>query len=376
MRSSVQSDERRPALRQLPAEVQALALLLGVTVLAALAVSFLTSNTRQTSSPPTAVARSSRPAATPVPAIVSGPLNGDPTSSGLALRRPIAVMVDNFVPDALPQPGLTNASLVFEAPVEGGLTRLMAIYLEKGAPRIGPVRSARPYFVDWAAGYRALFVHAGGSPGAQHLLFHTLRLANVEATLPGRGFTRDPRVTAPHNLYGSTAAVRSLSRRNHWNHRVSYPWLLHKSPAAQGLRGGRQTISVDFSSPGVTSPSAYAVTYNYDPQRNVYLRSMGGSPFDDRDTGGQLAVDNVVVLFTAIAPIAHDKKGRLNVAAIGSGQATYFIDGRATQGRWVKRSALSPLRLLDDRRQPVALNPGTTWIEVVAPGAIQTGVTQ
>jgi hypothetical protein len=336
----------------------------------------LTSNARHTSALPTAIARSANPTSTPLPAIVAGPLDGLPTSSAAAVRRPIAVVVDNFVPDALPQPGLKDASLVFETAVEGGLTRLLAIYLEKNAAAIGPIRSARPYFVDWAAGYRALFVHAGGSPAAQRLLLHTHQVANVEATLPERGFIRDPQHVAPHNLYVSTGAVRVLAHRNRWDARVSYPWLPHKTAEAQGLRGGQQSININFSSPGVTSPSAYNVTYSYDPQRNVYLRSMGGNPFDDRDTGNQVAVDNVVVLFTAITPVPNDQRGRLNVAAIGTGQATYFRDGQAVQGKWVKRSESAPLMLVDDRGKPVALNPGSTWIEVVSPGAIQTGVTQ
>jgi hypothetical protein len=283
-------------------------------------------------------------------------------------------MVDNFVPDALPQPGLKQASVVFEAPVEGGLTRLLAIYLEHGTPAIGPVRSARPYFVDWAGGYRALFVHAGGSPAAQHLLHGLPQLTNVESTLPGRGFYRTSQQSPPHDLFGSIGAVRSLARRNRWDRPASFPWLLHKRAAAQGLRGGQQSIDVYFSSPGATSPSAYNVTYSYDPQTNVYLRSMGGNPFDDRDTGAQITVNNVVVLFTSITPIPGDKQGRLKVVALGGGQATYFRDGQAVQGRWAKRSVLAPLRLLDDRGRPIALDPGTTWIEVVPPGAVRTSV--
>jgi hypothetical protein len=294
----------------------------------------------------------------------------------VALQRPIAVIVDNFVPDALPQPGLKQASIVYEAPVEGGLTRLMAIYLERGASAIGPLRSARPYFVAWAAGYRALLVHAGGSPAALNLLYRTPTLANVEATFPSRGFYRSAQSTAPHNLYGSTSAVRSLAHRNRWDRRVSYPWVPHKRPAATGLRGGQQSIDIDFSFPGTTSPSAYSVTYRYDPQSNTYLRSMGGVPFDDRDTGSQLAVSNVVVLFTSISPLPRDPKGRLRINTSGSGQATYFRDGQAIPGRWIKRAAQSPLRLLDERGKPIALNPGQTWIEVVTPGSVRTGVGQ
>jgi hypothetical protein len=101
---------------------------------------------------------------------------------------------------------------------------------------------------------------------------------------------------------------------------------------------------------------------------------MGGNPFDDRDTGAQITVNNVVVLFTSISPIPRDNQGRLNVVALGSGQSTYFRDGQAVQGRWAKRSALAPLRLLDDRGRPIALDPGTTWIEVVPPGAVRTSV--
>src|SRR2546423_1699457 len=95
-----------------------------------------------------------------------GPLSGEGVSREVANRRPIAVMIDNFSPDARPQTGLSRASLVFETLAEGGIPRFMAVFLEKDADTIGPVRSARLYFTSWASGLDAIYGHDGGSVDA------------------------------------------------------------------------------------------------------------------------------------------------------------------------------------------------------------------
>ncbi len=98
--------------------------------------------------------------------LVAGPLDGLPTPRGAALRRPLAIMVENYAPDARPQTGLLPASVVFETIAEFGVTRFMAVYQEHDAPLVGPVRSARVYYDHWAEGLRAIFVHAGGNSDA------------------------------------------------------------------------------------------------------------------------------------------------------------------------------------------------------------------
>lgn len=304
---------------------------------------------------------------------VPGPLNGLATPRRMALRRPIAVVYDNFYPDARPQSGLSQASVVFEALAEGGISRLMAIFLEHDAPRVGPIRSARPYFVEWASGYRALFVHAGGAPAALQLLFRTPQTANVEALLSQPQFVRSFAQLAPHNLYTTTNGVRVLARLNSWNEPGHFPWVQHKRDAPLRFRGREPVIHISFSTSQIGSPPAYDVTYTYVRRRNLYLRSIGGLAAVDANTRRRLAAKNVIVLFARIAPIPNDPDLRVDISAIGHGRALIFRDGWETAGTWRKRSILDAVHFWDNRGRTVALDAGPTWIEVVTPGAVRLG---
>jgi hypothetical protein len=305
---------------------------------------------------------------TPVPAVLPGPLNGLLTARAIAMRRPIAAIIDNEEPNARPQSGLAAASLVFEAPTEGGITRLMALYLEKDAPVLGPIRSARTYFISWAAGYRALFVHAGGAPNALRMLYRTPELANVEALLPSRSFYRVADRPEPDNLYSGTEAVRSIAQHNGWDGPVQFGALPHTSQEAGGSQGKVSALSFDFSTRANPSPAGYSVSYQFDSTNGTYARSVGGAPAIDKETGQQIAVNNVVALLTSMTPIRGDKAGRIRIVTVGRGRALFFMDGQVMQGTWSKPALLGPLTFRDERGRLVQFKPGTTWIEVVPPG--------
>src|SRR5438067_5820344 len=112
---------------------------------------------------------------------VTGPLTGQAVSRDVANRRPVAVILDNFAPDARPQSGLDKASLVFETLAEGGITRFMAVYLEHDAGTIGPVRSTRIYFNAWAAALGVIFGHDGGNVDALQQLPSLTTVFNEDA---------------------------------------------------------------------------------------------------------------------------------------------------------------------------------------------------
>ncbi len=359
------------------AELQAVGLILGIALAAAFfAVIASASPGASLTQPPTAVRTVVAARPTAVPSVVPGPLDGLPTARRTAARRPLAVVLDNFYPDARPQAGLAQASVVFDALTEGGITRLMALYLEHDAARIGPIRSARPYFVAWAAGFHALFVHAGGAPAALQLLRRTPTLADVDALQQRAGFTRAANQPTPHDLYGSTAASRALARQAGGRITSTAPEFTFGRAAALRSRGRASSIQITFSTPQVASPPAYAVTYRYARRRNVYLRSQGGIPFVDRATGKQIGAQNVVVLNTRVALIPNDPLGRVSVAAVGSGNATLFENGHTVKGTWSKASTNDPLVLIRSDGSPMTLIPGATWIEVVPPGGLNAAAGQ
>ncbi len=305
----------------------------------------------------------------------AGPLSGLPTRPELSHRRAIAVVIDNYAPDARPQTGLNRASLVFETLAEGGVTRIMAVFLEKDAPVVGPVRSARIYFDAWASGLHAIYAHAGGNSDALYQLLNMPNVANIDdLNLPsapgplGPPFMRSPYRAVPHNLYTSTLSLRGFAAQAGFPVADTFPTALpHRVPDAYFHRPETAWIDVGFSG------YWYDVHWAYDRVTNRYLRSIGGVTQVDSISGLADAASNVVVLFTPVTP-DHDAftPDGVNVHATGTGSALYFQDGHVAQGSWSKPSTNAALELRDSRGKRQQFNPGQTWIEVVDEGSSVT----
>jgi hypothetical protein len=281
----------------------------------------------------------------------------------VANRRPIAVMIDNFSPDARPQSGLDKASLVFEALAEGGITRFMAVYLEQDASKIGPVRSTRLYFDSWAGGLGVIFGHDGGNVDALQELPRLSGVYNVDANFTHGPYWRVSTRLAPHNEYTSTTGLRSYAASQGASTTGSMVTLPHKGDTPFSLRPPHFTLNIQFSY------GDYNVTWQYDRSSNEYLRFMGGAPHVDAETGQQLRAKNVIVMYTTESS-AYDPftPGSIHLTTEGSNQAVVYEDGTATQGTWNKSTVQSPLQWLDIHGHPIKLNKGTTWVEVVPIG--------
>ncbi len=316
-----------------------------------------------TETPPTAVPTAVPTAApTALPIVTSDPITGAPALGRGALReRPIIVMIDNH-PNAYPQSGLDKAAVVFEALAEFGLTRFMAIYvpgITPAASSIGPVRSARLYFVHWATEFRGLYVHAGGAPQALEALQQTTELVDVDALFRDKSvyFTRISQRAAPHNLYTDSAALeralRNVAPEPFADPNIGF---LFKTDAPPDARPPSKRIEYFFIYR--EDPAGWT----YDPATNSYLRLRRGRPAVDAVTGQQLRVKNVVVMEVPEAPIPGDDKGRIEQKVIGSGRARVFLDGVEREVTWRKDSPESPLLLLDAAGNEVAFNPGQVWI--------------
>jgi len=303
------------------------------------------------------------------------------TARARALRRPLAVILENYAPDSRPQSGLSQASTVFETLAEGGVTRFMALYLENDATKVGPVRSTRVYFDHWAAGFHSILAHVGGNDDAQSLLWHMSKVFNIdenrwEINLNNTGtplFWRSTDRVAPHNMYVNTVTLRAYADRNRqdWVYAgASFP---HKQPAPLRQRGQATTINLGFVNPlGPLPNSDYAVRYDYDRVSNTYGRIMGGLPHVDVLNGKQIRPSNVIVMQTGPAApdlLAGPTPESILIPTLGSGKATIFQDGKAIDGHWQQLNQFAPLRFSDNRWRQVALNPGQTWVEVVPQGS-------
>jgi hypothetical protein len=274
---------------------------------------------------------------------------------------PVAVMIDNMT-TARPHSGLDKAGVIYEALVEGGVTRFMAIFeASQRAKEIGPVRSARLYYLDWVKDYDALYVHCGGSNESLGAI-GTRGIKDIDEITGGsRFFWRDRSRYAPHNLFTSSKLLEhAVLDSGLKDQKPTYePWKFKDDKPIEERPSDDKFIKIDFSS------RSYLVEYRYDRENNHYLRSMAQRPHKDKITGEQYTAKNVVVQFVSSRVI--DAAGRLAMDTIGEGKALVFRDGEVIEGTWKKESRQSRTKFYDADGKEVEFVRGTTWIEIVPP---------
>jgi len=271
---------------------------------------------------------------------------------------PFAVMIDNIA-EARPQFGLGNADVVYEAPAEAGIPRLMPVFLHAGgqADSIGPVRSTRHYFVQLANEFRAPLVHIGASPQGFDALSAT-GLADVDEARGDGGFLRVRSRQAPHNAFVSTGSIRDVLRQR------GGPIKTTLGPLSFGtyLPGPEPADTVNIPYPG---PEHYSVEYDYDPTQKLYKRIMDGMPHTDGSTGEQYTAVSIVIEFVDVAPIPHDTAGRVDVSLMGSGKGVLIAEGTQVQLQWSSTSVRAATQFKRADGAPFALPTGQVWIQIV-----------
>jgi len=282
------------------------------------------------------------------------PLDGLRTTPEAATRRPLAVMIENS-PAARPQSALSKADLVMEALAEGGVTRFMAVYVHNAVEEVGPVRSARPYYLQVAQGFKALFAHVGGSKEAMNQI-KKWGLADVDQFFNEKAYWRVKSRPSPHNMYTSTEKLREAARGRNYALEGEYQGFRHKSDVSLAERPQSQIISIDFSYP------EYKVRYEYERVSNAYLRFVGAAPHQDKLTNDQLKPKNIAVIYV---PTSNNKGGTLNIDIEGEGKALVFRDGVTASGTWEKPTLNSQILFFDASGQEITFNPGQIWLEVV-----------
>lgn len=292
------------------------------------------------------VQKQEEPAPEPEPTTVPSNLTGLQVEKSVNDRPVTAVMIENSM-DARPQSGLLGAGVVFEAVAEGGITRFVALFQDSEPDYIGPVRSVRPYYIQWALGFDAAIAHAGGSAEALNMI---KSLGVKDLNHNSSYFWRVNNRTAPHNLYTSMAKLREYEASKGYG-KANYTPLPRK---AQETPAATPTASkIDFN----ISSSNFNVHYDYDPATNTYKRSEGGKPHTDERSGTQLAPKVVVALI-----LPQGKNGIYSTyGVIGSGQVVIFQDGTMQEGTWKKDSNNANFTFTDASGAPIQLIPGQTW---------------
>ena len=297
-------------------------------------------------------------------------LDGVMTDQASAEKHPLAIIVENH-PDARPQSGLSKASVVYEAIAEGGITRFMGIFGTNEVEKVGPVRSARTFFVDWAHGYNAYFAHVGGNIDALDKIpvDKILDLDQFRYSAP-YWRERSSGLATEHTMYTSTTKLREEAEKNQYSKANNFNIMRFKDEPAETAKSTlpeEQEINVDFSN------ASYNIIFKYDKATNSYKRFMAGQSHTDKNTKDQINPKNVIVMTVKRqATVTRINEPGWNMDTIGTGKAEIFIDGKQISGTWKKPSASDRELFYDDKGNEVTFNRGQFWICVVPPDVTPT----
>jgi hypothetical protein len=307
---------------------------------------------------PAVVAAKPKPVvkAAPKPTTVPSTLTGLPVDPGINQRPVTGVMIENSQA-ARPQAGLGNgqAGVVFEAIAEGGITRFLALFQDTTPENVGPIRSARPYYEQWALGFDAGYAHVGGSPEALADI-KAWGVRDLDQFYNSGSYHRVSSRAAPHNVYTGIPTLLQLEASKGYNS-SNFVGFARKDKEAPSTQPTAKSINIAISGP------IYNVHYDYNPATNSYNRSEGGAPHIDANTNTQISPKVVITLAMPYTLEADHYHSSYNT--IGSGQATVFQDGTVTVGTWTKPSANAQFTFTDATGNPIKLNPGQTWLTTI-----------
>lgn len=276
--------------------------------------------------------------------------------------RPVGVMYDN-VKAALPQAGLNDAFLVYEIIVEGGLTRLFALFKDVNTEMIGPVRSLRHYYIDYALENDAILAHFGQSPKAESDL-SALKINNLNGMInPGNMYYRDSKITkAPHNAFTSMNNIRTQAERLGYNKEVK-DTLLNYSVDEIDLSTKEGAVVAN----SIEIPYSYShkTTYEYDAINKVYKRSMNGNAHIDRNTSEQYTAKNIIIYNVKNYNLPDsENKGRQELSNIGTGVGYYISNGYSVPITYEKTSRKGKTVYKYLNGEEIKVNDGNTYIQI------------
>jgi len=287
---------------------------------------------------------------------VSCPLGGEMIERSSLYIRPVAVMLDNH-PAARPQAGLEQAEVVYEILAEGNITRYLAIYMHGGDQLVGPVRSARYYYIDKSMEYNAIYLHAGGSPEAWDDIAR-LKIPSFNAMIMGAPlYWRAKHRREPHNVYTSLDRIQASADDRGYNKTEGTQVHIfnHEDTDLEGEGAGKVVVKYLQN---------YRVSYEYSDRDGVYMRYVMDKPHvDENNTDCQLQAKNVIVQEAGHKVV--DSEGRRNINLVGSGKGIYITNGSYVPVTWEKADRRSPTKFYHEDGTRVRLNPGKTWIQVV-----------
>lgn len=293
----------------------------------------------------------------PKPKVYYSPLTGLKVKNKAATAKPVtAIMLENS-PDARPQSGLKQAEVVYEAIAEGGITRFLALYQQNKPGLIGPVRSVRPYYVDWVTPYNASVAHVGGNaPALRQLRNGNYR--DIDQFFNASTYWRVSDRYAPHNVYTDFKHLDALNKSK--GYKISHPKPFARTDTKPAAKPTAARISVHISGPLFDS------SYRYDKKHDYYLRFQAGAPHKDREMG-TIHPKVIIVLNVKERTVVQDT-ARQQITTTGTGKVTIFQNGKVIKGTWHRKNRYVQYTFKNTDGKEIELARGQTWITAIPNG--------
>ena len=282
--------------------------------------------------------------------------------------RPIAYMIDNNR-NAQPQSSINKAFVVYEIIVEGNETRLMAIFKGLDEATVGPIRSARHYFLDYAAEYDAIYAHLGLSPQAGEAM-EKQGTDNINGQLYDDGkarhsqsmYWRDKSRKAPHNAYTSIETIRYVASTLGYEDTTKKGTPFNYSDEEVVLDSEDAVVANKVVIPYASS---HKVSYTYDEETGRYTRYSKGTKQKDKESGEEATTKNLIITFANNFDIEDsENKGRQDVITTGTLDGYYVTNGKAIPIKCTKSSKQAQTVYKDLDGNEISINDGNTWVNV------------
>lgn len=288
------------------------------------------------------------------------PLTGEPMDESLVSQRPVSFMVGN-TSDSMPQYGLADADVIYEAPAEGGLTRLMTIYQDYAdLPTIMSSRSCRHYYCYFSNEFEAIYIHYGQAVYATEMLKRFDDLNGLDGDLENVTFFRDRSRNAPHNAYvNGKSIVAGIQKRGYrTEHAETYENRYHFVPKDRELEDGETAVVVE---PGYAINKPWFV---YDETTGLYKRYQYKQAHVDGATGEAIEFKNIIFQVCDYSVFPDGKYLDVKTASYG-GKGKYITNGKAIDIAWVKEVEDGVGRYYDMDGNELLLNPGKTFVCII-----------
>lgn len=282
------------------------------------------------------------------------------------LGIPLGVMIENELSARPFQTGLSEADIVYEAPTEGGITRFLALFPPRNYPeKMGPIRSARTYFLDWMHEYKGAYVHVGGNPNALARL-RKEKIFDADQFTYNKYFERENvgKTALEHTMFTSGEKMEKLIEEKGWNKMENRKWKSENSNGNGKWKMGNldkkaMEISIDFGAP------SYRIEYRFDAASGKYHRFQAKKPHIDYGNNKQLAAKTIIIQRVVSWPNG-DAEGSISMKTIGEGNATVFQNGRAIDAKWKKKSLEERTEFFDKKtEQKIIFDEGPVWFEIL-----------